>query len=194
MAEKYQIIGECEVNEKGGIVKIDSGLFRQGYVKDVHISFEGAEDTDGYRFGAAPGQIREEKKEKQMAEKIIIGECEVDGKGRIVKMNRGWFQQGYVYKNYEAYYKDKSAVCYVPEFPDTVYSRGRTSWICATASRRSQTGCLRPWTGSIPALTWTNRAMTNCSSASAANGTGATMLTCALPAEQKKPDTSNNWD
>lgn len=122
MAEKYQIIGECEVNEKGGIVKIDGGLFRQGYVKDVHISFEGAEDTDGYRFGAAPGQIREEKKEKQMAEKIIIGECEVDGKGRIVKLNRGWFRQGYVYKNYEAYYKDKSAVCYVPEFPDTAYT------------------------------------------------------------------------
>lgn len=62
MAEKYQIIDECEVNEKGGIVKIDGGLFRRGYVKDVHISFEGAEDTDGYRFGAAPGQIREEKK------------------------------------------------------------------------------------------------------------------------------------
>lgn len=52
----------------------------------------------------------------------IIGECEVDEEGNIVKIDRGWFRQGYVYKNYEAYHNDKAAVCYVPELSDTAYT------------------------------------------------------------------------
>lgn len=51
----------------------------------------------------------------------LIGECEVNEKGNIVKIDREWFRQGYVYKNPEAYYKDKE-VCYVPEGSDIAYT------------------------------------------------------------------------
>lgn len=52
----------------------------------------------------------------------IIGECEVDEEGDIVKLSRGWFRQGWVFKDLEAYAHDKKAVCYVPETSDTAYT------------------------------------------------------------------------
>ena len=52
----------------------------------------------------------------------VIGECEVDEDGGIVKIERGWFRQGYVYKNPEVYYNDKKAVCYVPDLSDEAYT------------------------------------------------------------------------
>ncbi len=52
----------------------------------------------------------------------IIGVCEVDGNGEIVKLERGWLRQGFVYKNPNAYHNDKSAVCYVPELSDTAFT------------------------------------------------------------------------
>lgn len=52
----------------------------------------------------------------------VIGECEVNEDGEIVKLDRQWFRQGYIYKNPNAYHNDKSAVCYVPELSDTPYT------------------------------------------------------------------------
>ena len=54
--------------------------------------------------------------------RIIIGECEVDKNGHVMRIDRGWFRQGYIYKNPETYYTDKTAVCYVPELSDTAYT------------------------------------------------------------------------
>lgn len=51
-----------------------------------------------------------------------IGECEVDENGEIVKLEREYFRQGYIYKNPNAYHNDKSAVCYVPELSDSAYT------------------------------------------------------------------------
>lgn len=53
---------------------------------------------------------------------IVIGLCEVDKNGKIVKLDRQWFRQGYIYKNPNAYENDKSAVCYVPELSDSTYT------------------------------------------------------------------------
>ena len=52
----------------------------------------------------------------------VIGELELDAEGNIVKLERHWFQQGYIYKNPNAYFDDKSAVCYVPELSDSLYT------------------------------------------------------------------------
>ena len=44
------------------------------------------------------------------------------GTGEIVKLEREYFRQGYIYKNPNAYHNDKSAVCYVPELSDSAYT------------------------------------------------------------------------
>ena len=44
----------------------------------------------------------------------IIGECEVDEEGDIVKLCRGWFRQGWVFKDPEAYAHDKKACLLYP--------------------------------------------------------------------------------
>ena len=59
---------------------------------------------------------------KQTDEYEVIGECEVDENGEIVKLEREYFRQGYIYKNPNAYHNDKSAVCYVPELSDSAYT------------------------------------------------------------------------
>ena len=45
---------------------------------------------------------------KQTDEYEVIGECEVDENGEIVKLEREYFRQGYIYKNPNAYHNDKS--------------------------------------------------------------------------------------
>lgn len=58
-----------------------------------------------------------------MADKSqIIGDSETDQDGNIIRIDRGWFRQGYIYKNPDAYYNDKTAVCYVPELSDRAYT------------------------------------------------------------------------
>lgn len=115
----------------------------------------------------------------------VIGECEVDENGEIVKLEREYFRQGYIYKNPNAYHNDKSAVCYVPELSDSAYT-GKTSWICATASRKLQTMFLMLLTGSIRKPTLTNRVMMNCGSANVASCTGAMELISVCIAEQRR--------
>ena len=122
---------------------------------------------------------------KQTDEYEVIGECEVDENGEIVKLEREYFRQGYIYKNPNAYHNDKSAVCYVPELSDSAYT-GRISWICATASRKLQTMFLMLLTGSTRKVTWMNRVTMNCGSANAASGTGAMELISVRIAEQKR--------
>ena len=59
---------------------------------------------------------------KQTDEYEVIGKCEVDENGEIIKLEREYFRQGYIYKNPNAYHNDKSAVCYVPELSDSLYT------------------------------------------------------------------------
>lgn len=44
-----------------------------------------------------------------------------DGKGEVI--DRGYFRQGWVYKNSDAFYNEPDTVCYIPELSDTKYTR-----------------------------------------------------------------------
>jgi hypothetical protein len=52
----------------------------------------------------------------------VIGELNLDRDGNILSIKRGASEQGYIYKNYNAYLNDKSAVCYVAELSDCLYT------------------------------------------------------------------------
>lgn len=69
-------------------------------------------------FGTTVERVKKEEEKTY----TVIGECEVDQDGNILKLDRGWYRQGWVYKNEKAYYTDKSAVCYVPELEDAIYT------------------------------------------------------------------------
>ena len=50
-----------------------------------------------------------------------IGSIEVVN-GEVVSIERGQTEQGYVYKNFEAY-STGDGICYIPELVDTSYTR-----------------------------------------------------------------------
>ena len=52
----------------------------------------------------------------------IIGKCTVDKDGKILSLERDYFRQGMVFKDYDAYYNRIDDPCYVPELTDTVYT------------------------------------------------------------------------
>lgn len=67
----------------------------------------------------------------EIAEKYeVIGEFELDAEGNIAKLERRWFRQGYTYKNPNAYFNDKSAVCYIPELSDSTYTADDFQSLC----------------------------------------------------------------
>lgn len=53
----------------------------------------------------------------------VTGKLELDENRNIVKLDREWLVQGYVYKNPNAYFNEPEAVCYVPELSDSLYTR-----------------------------------------------------------------------
>lgn len=53
----------------------------------------------------------------------VIGELELDADGNVVKLEKSWLRQGYVYKNPNTYFNELDAVCYVPELSDRLYTR-----------------------------------------------------------------------
>lgn len=52
-----------------------------------------------------------------------IGECIVGANGSLLKLEREYFRQGLVFKDYYAFYHDPKKPCYVPELDDAVYTR-----------------------------------------------------------------------
>lgn len=47
------------------------------------------------------------------------------------EITRGWFRQGYVFKDYEAFYdRLNDDVCYVPELTDETYTRNKIIKLC----------------------------------------------------------------
>lgn len=60
----------------------------------------------------------------------VTGELEFDANGKIVKLEKDWLMQGYVYKNPNAYFNDLDAVCYVPESSDILYTKQDFLDIC----------------------------------------------------------------
>lgn len=67
-----------------------------------------------------------------MAVKICerIGICKIDEDGNIVELQREFFSQGWVFKDWEAFGNRPDAPCYVPELDDTVYTRNDFMALC----------------------------------------------------------------
>ncbi len=51
-----------------------------------------------------------------------IGVCKADRHGRITKLQREFWGQGWIFKDWNAFQKHRDAPCYVPELSDTVYT------------------------------------------------------------------------
>ena len=67
-----------------------------------------------------------------MAVKICerIGICKVDKDGNIVELQREFFSQGWVFKDWEAFHNHSDEPCYVPELDDAVYTRNDFMALC----------------------------------------------------------------
>lgn len=67
-----------------------------------------------------------------MAVKICecIGICRTDEDGNIAELQREFFGQGWVFKDWEAFRERQDAPCYVPEFDDTVYTANDFMALC----------------------------------------------------------------
>lgn len=52
-----------------------------------------------------------------------IGSLTYDQEGNVVKVDREYFQQGYIFKDDDAFENRPDDVCYVPELSDTLYTK-----------------------------------------------------------------------
>lgn len=67
-------------------------------------------------------------KEKQ---EVIGSYIPPDDAGKGEEIDRGYFRQGWVYKNPNAFYNEPDAVCYIPELSDTKYTRKDFLGMCS---------------------------------------------------------------
>lgn len=61
---------------------------------------------------------------------IKIGELAIDEDGEISDLVRGYFRQGMVFKDEDAYLHHKDKPCYVPELSDSIYTGEDFLGIC----------------------------------------------------------------
>ena len=59
-----------------------------------------------------------------------IGICRVDKDGNIIELQREYFGQGWVFKDWEAFQNRPDAPCYVPELDDAVYTKNDFMALC----------------------------------------------------------------
>ena len=59
-----------------------------------------------------------------------IGICKVDQDGNIIELQREFFGQGWVFKDWEAFQNRPDAPCYVPELHNAVYTRNDLIALC----------------------------------------------------------------
>ena len=52
-----------------------------------------------------------------------IGVCKVDAEGNLLELEKEFFSQGWVFKDWGAFSNRMDEPCYVPELDDTVYTR-----------------------------------------------------------------------
>lgn len=67
-----------------------------------------------------------------MAVKVCerIGICKVGRNGSITELQREFFGQGWIFKDWKAFHGHQNAPCYVPELSDTVYTREDFMSLC----------------------------------------------------------------
>lgn len=59
-----------------------------------------------------------------------VGVCKVDADGNIIELQREFFSQGWVFKDWEAFQNRSDDPCYVPELDDAVYTRNDFMALC----------------------------------------------------------------
>ena len=59
-----------------------------------------------------------------------IGICKIDQDGNIAELQREFFEQGWIYKDWEAFRNHPDESCYVPELSDKVYTAKDFLRIC----------------------------------------------------------------
>lgn len=59
-----------------------------------------------------------------------IGTCKVDKDGNIIELQREFFGQGCIFKDWGAFHNRPDMPCYVPELFDTVYTRDDFMDLC----------------------------------------------------------------
>lgn len=59
---------------------------------------------------------------EQIEVRKSVGKCKVDETGKVLVIEREYFRQGMVFKDFEAYYNRTNDPCYVPELSDAVYT------------------------------------------------------------------------
>lgn len=59
-----------------------------------------------------------------------IGICKVDRNGCIIELQKEFFGQGWIFKDWNAFHNDRKAPCYVPELSDTVYTGNDFMSLC----------------------------------------------------------------
>ena len=59
-----------------------------------------------------------------------VGICKTDDKGHIIKIEREYFQQGWIFKDCGSFRNNMDAPCYVPELDDTVYTKKDFLQLC----------------------------------------------------------------
>ena len=59
-----------------------------------------------------------------------IGICKVDRNGSIIELQREFFGQGWIFKDWKAFHECPNKPCYVPELSDTVYTRDDFMSLC----------------------------------------------------------------
>ena len=59
-----------------------------------------------------------------------VGICKIDQDGNIAELQREFFRQGWIFKDWEAFKNRPDAPCYVPELSDAVYTAEDFLRIC----------------------------------------------------------------
>ena len=59
-----------------------------------------------------------------------IGICKIGRDGNIAELQREFFRQGWIFKDWETFQNHPDAPCYVPELSDTVYTAEDFLHIC----------------------------------------------------------------
>lgn len=77
-----------------------------------------------YRHYKKPPALTIEEEQQDVFGKCVVKE------GEIVELEREYFEQGYVFKDYNAFEDDPKAPCYVPELTDCYYTKNDFMAIC----------------------------------------------------------------
>ena len=59
-----------------------------------------------------------------------IGICKLNPDGSLRELERGWYEQGYIFKDWDAFQNRPDDPCYVPELSDSVYTRNSIVELC----------------------------------------------------------------